>query len=132
MGEREVHRVHAAEIFGVQHVLTARLALAFKAEICRQRIDQRVEHGDARHLKLAAGFLQSAAQLFVHQGEHDETGIILDALDDHLQLPRRPHQIPEMFDRLDLIELGHAGARDAVDRFPGRVRHQMQMELLET
>jgi hypothetical protein len=37
-----------------------------------------------------------------------------------------------MFDRLDLIELGHAGARDAVDRFPGRVRHQMQMELLET
>ncbi|MFL6862687.1 MAG: hypothetical protein ACJ8DZ_06785 [Allosphingosinicella sp.] len=33
-----------------------------------------------------------------------------------------------MADRLDIVELGHAGLGDQLERLPGRVREQMEVE----
>ncbi len=128
MVQREGHRVDALEILGIEHMLPSGLAAALDPEIAGEGPHHRVEHGDARHAEAAAALLESAAQRIVHDGEHDDAGMLRDAGEHLVDMADRAHERPMMLMRLDALELGDAGARDAVDRLARRVGDEMEME----
>ena len=61
MREREVQRLDAAEIFGVEDVLRADAALRARAEIGLERGQHRIEDRNAGNAELSAAVLQVVA-----------------------------------------------------------------------
>ena len=75
MIEGEGHGVDAVKILAVEEMLLAGQAAALAAEIGGERADHRIEHGDGRHLQLAAAFDQRRAQVFIDEGVEHHAGI---------------------------------------------------------
>ncbi len=103
-------------------------AAALPAEMTGERADHRIEHGYDENAETAAAILQRAAQRFIDQGEEDDAGIRLDAGDDAFDLRLGAHHRPDMLDRLGILELDEAGARDRMNGVARRVRNEMKME----
>src|SRR3546814_6573845 len=73
MGQREGHRVHAAEVLGVQHVLQPWRAADLDAEVVGQGMDHRIEHGNTGQGEGGAAAGQLVAQLVVHHRSEEHT-----------------------------------------------------------
>ena len=65
----------------------------------------------------------------IDQGEEHDSGRVLDFGDHPVELRRRAHQRIDMFDRSDALILRRGGARGGDQRFAGRIRNQMEMEI---
>ena len=78
----------------------------------------------------AAALLERVAQIGIDQGGQHDAGLGLDALDDMADLIAVAHQPPQMRDRLEAVELHHAGARHRGDRLAGGVGDQVKVEAI--
>ena len=48
-----------------------------------------------------------------------------------VEMAVRTHHRPEMADGIDIVELGKAGLGDDIERLAGRIREEMEVELLQ-
>ena len=129
MGEREVQRVDAAEIVGVEHVLGADAAGRARAEIGLEGGKHRVEHRDARNAEAAAALLQHGGERHVDQRVEHDAGRVLDLPQRPVDLRLRADQRVDVLDRMRVLVLRRGGARDVDQRLAGRVGDQVQMEI---
>ena len=93
-----------------------------------ERPDYGIEHRDRGDLQSPAAVLQHLAQHVVHHREENKAVIDLNAGKHAIDLAACSHHAPDMLDRLGFIELNEAGARNRVDRIPGRIGNQMKMK----
>ena len=81
-------------------------------------------------LALAAFALEIAADRGVDHGVEDQARLLLDIVEHAVEMAFRAHHRPEMPKRLDILELRQAGARHHVQRLAGRIREEVEVELL--
>src|SRR5216684_4782146 len=101
---------------------------ALPSEMAGESADHRIEHRNDEDAETAAAVLKRAAQRLIDQGEEDNAGVGLDPGDDAVDLRLGAHHRPDMLDRLGILELNEAGARDRVNGVPRRVRHEMKVK----
>jgi hypothetical protein len=128
MGHGVIQSVDALEIFGIQGVLSADLRGAFGIEILREALKNWIEDGDAGNGKPVAMELEGVAEVFVDDREKDNAWFPLDGGQDFGELLGRPYQGVDMFDRTVIGIVGGRSPGDSVERFPCRVRNEMQVE----
>ena len=128
MKHRKIQCIDAAEVFGIECVLTADLGPRLGIEILREACDYRVKDRDAGHRQLSAAALELAAQILVDDGEENDSGLPLDLAQDALKLPGRAHQRIDMFDRLVVGVMRHCGACNSVERLAGCIGNEVHVK----
>ena len=129
MHHAEIERVDALEIFGVEHVLGADAVDGFRAEIRLEQPQNWPQHRHAGQSKLAALLLKPLDQVFFQQRVEDQAGGFGDFGEHMIELLLRAHHRIKMLDRRNIRVLRRSRTRDGNQRFAGRVRHEMQMEI---
>lgn len=128
MGHRVIESVDALKIFGVQRVLAPDLRGAFGIEILCEALENWIEDGDAGNGKAVAMELQGVAEIFVDDCKKDNAWFSFDGGQDFGELLGRPHQRVDVFDGAVIGIVGGCSPGDSVERFPCRVRNEMQVE----
>ena len=73
--------------------------------------------------------LKPLGKIGIDQREEDNSGRVLDLGNHPIELGRGAHQRIDMFDRSDALILRRRGSRCRDQRFAGRVRDQMKVEV---
>jgi hypothetical protein len=73
--------------------------------------------------------LKSLRKFGINQREEDDSRRVFDLGNHPIELRRSAHQRIDMFDRRDALILRRCGARGGDQRFAGRIRDQMKMEI---
>jgi hypothetical protein len=120
--------VDAAEIVGIQGVLAARSGGRLLPHMVLKHGHDLVEDMHDRHAELGAGHIDLAAQRLVHQARQHRSRFSLQTIQHPVQLEARPNQAPAVRDDRQMLELDRRRTDDRVERFPGRVRDQMEIE----
>ena len=129
VGHREVQRVDAAEIVGVEHVLSGDCRRLRCAEIALEHLHDRLQDVQARNLQLAAAALQLLRQLLIDNRIEDDAGRLLDLLQHPLQLSGRAHERMHVLDRTELRILNGRGLGDGRQRLACRVGNEMDVKV---
>jgi hypothetical protein len=125
MGDHIMHRVDAAEIIGIEHILPARLMLHRSADLRLQHVEHGIEHMQQGNPHARAGGIELTAQRIIHQAAQHWTRLSLHAFQNTVQLQPRPDQRPAMIGHLGLVKLGHSRARQGVQSIPSGVGYQV-------
>ncbi|MNE13449.1 hypothetical protein D3C80_1062820 [compost metagenome] len=129
MGDGEVQGADAVEIAVVQRVLGPDAGRDIGPQIAGQGADQGIQRPDLRRLQPTTAFLQLFAQLAVDQGVQHHAGRSAHLLQHALHLLGRADQGIDVLNRNDPVETGDHSLGHGVQRFAGRVRDQMNVEI---
>src|SRR3546814_4947478 len=72
--------------------------------------------------------LQLAAHIAIDQRIDDKAGTFGDFAHYPVEMADRPNHRPVMLDRLDILKLREARLGDRIQRFAGRIRHEVDMK----
>src|SRR3546814_17579240 len=72
--------------------------------------------------------LQLAAHIAIYQRIDDKAGTFGDFAQYPVEMADRPNHRPVMLDRLDILKLREARLGDRLQRFAGRIRHEVDMK----
>ena len=127
MRHREVQRINAAEIIGIEHVLAChgrRLALT---QISLEHLHYWIEDGQSRNLEFLAALFNQRGEIGIdHRVEHDARSL-LDLLEHALHLLLRPDQGMDMLDRPYQRVLYRCRLGDRGQGFTGCIGNEMQV-----
>ncbi len=129
VGQREVHRVDALEVLGVQHVLGAGPRRGLGAQIGAQQVVDRPQDRQAGRAGLAGHLLQPLAEIAPHQRVEDEARRGPDLRDHPVELRGRAHQRVDVLDRRHALVLGGGRAPDIDQRLAGGVGDEVEVEV---
>jgi hypothetical protein len=88
-----------------------------------------LEDGQAGRARCFAAFLKPFGKIRIDERKEDDPRCVLDLADHAIDLGRRAHERIDMFDGSDALILRRRGSRGRNQRFAGRVRDQMKMEV---
>jgi hypothetical protein len=88
-----------------------------------------LKDGQARRARSLTACLKSVGKVGIDERKENDSGRILDLGNNSIQLGRSAHQRIDMFDRSDPLILRGSGPRGRDQRFAGRVRNQVKMEV---
>src|SRR5271168_3852207 len=118
----EVERIDPLEIVGVKHVLRAGSRRIVLPEVGLKQRQYGLEDRQARRAGSLAPCLKSVGKVGIDERKENDSGRILD-------LGCGAHQRIDMLDRSDPLILRGSGPRGGDQRFAGRVRNKMKVEV---
>ena len=117
------------EIVGVKHVLRAGSRRIVLPEVGLEQRQYRLEDRQARRAGSLAPCLKPVGKVGIDERKENDSGRVLDLGDHPIELGCGAHQRIDMLDRSDPLILRGSGPRGRDQRFAGRVRNQMKVEV---
>ena len=102
--------------------------LRLDADMLLQHVQHRLQHVQHGHAEPQARGFQVVAQRLVDHGGQHGAGFGLDPFQHAVQLEAGPDQAPAVIHDRGVLELRDGRAGDAVQRLPGRVGYQVQVD----
>ena len=129
VAQHELDGVDPREVIGVERMLTAGLpGDRARAEIARQRREDRFEHRNAGHADSLTALGELSAPVGIDQRVDHDAGAGLDLVEDIVHLALGSNQRPDMFFRLDAVELDDGRPGNRANGLAGGVRDEMQVK----
>ena len=116
---RVVERIDAAEIFGIEGVLSADFMGRLGAEIRLKQVQDRPQNREAGQPEFSAFFLKLCREVLLQQRIKHDARRCLDLHKHPVELFLRTNKWMHVFDRTDFCVLRRGRARDGDKRFSG-------------
>src|SRR5271169_153780 len=125
----EVERIDPLEIVGVKHVLRAGSRRIVLPKVGLEQSQYGLEDRQARRAGGLAPCLKSVGKVGIDERKENDSWRILDLGNHSVELGCGAHQRIDMLDRSDPLILRGSRPRGRDQRFAGRVRNQMKVEI---
>ena len=128
MRQHVMHGVDARKVICIQYILAAGTGFGLLANNVLKSVYDGVQDVDHLDVQPLAGGVQLQPPRPVDQGGQHWTGFGLDAFQHAVQLKAGTHQTPPMMEDVRLFELHSRSPGNGVQRLPGGIRHQVQID----